>query len=76
MKQQDDLQHIIDLVRNYCNEYEIRDCNERTVLRALYNMVPRQRETACEVKVENSVEYKEKGLISSVNNPGVTICRI
>ena len=55
IKRQDDLQQIIDLVRDYCNEYVIRDCDEKEALIAIYNLVPRK-----EIKLEGSKKQNKK----------------
>ena len=42
MKQQDDLQRLIDVTRKYCQEYGIREQDEVEAIKALYNLIPRQ----------------------------------
>ena len=42
MKQQDDLQRLIDMTRDYCKEHGISDQDETDALKALYKLVPRQ----------------------------------
>ena len=42
MKQQDDLQKLIDMTRDYCQEHGISDQDETDALKALYKLVPRQ----------------------------------
>ena len=42
MKQQDDLQRLIDATRKYCQEYGIREQDEVEAIKALYNLIPRQ----------------------------------
>ena len=44
MKQQDDLQRLIDMTRDYCQEHGISDQDETDALKALYKLVPRQAE--------------------------------
>ena len=44
MKQQDDLQRLIDATREYCKEHGISDQDETDALKALYKLVPRQAE--------------------------------
>ena len=42
MKQQDDLQRLINATREYCQEHGISDQDETDALKALYKLVPRQ----------------------------------
>ena len=42
MKQQDDLQKLIDMTREYCKEHGIREQDEVEAIKALYNLIPRQ----------------------------------
>ena len=44
MKQQDDLQRLIDATRKYCKEHGIREQDEVEAIKALYNLIPRQAE--------------------------------
>ena len=41
MKQQDDLQKLIDMTREYCKEHGIREQDEVEAIKALYNLIPR-----------------------------------
>ena len=59
MKQQDDLQKLIDMTREYCQEHGISDQDETDALKALYKLVPRQEAKETTKKATRKEEGKK-----------------